>query len=248
MTARSRQISRLLPTILFVAAIVVAVFALKWFEAPRPSVLPDERLQVDDEERSYRVVLSKDLPEGRLPIVYAFHGTGDSPESMAAYSGLDRLAVKEGFVVAYPEARNGMWKTVDLQAETIEENADVRFFDRLHEEMSRRFDVDERRVFVIGMSNGGDFAQVLAAVRPHIAGVVAHSATRPELAEDARRPFPTLLIVGEEDPIAEQVASDAEAYRAAGHDVRTVTTPKLGHAWSPDANAEIKEFLASPAD
>lgn len=243
----TRHIVRLLPTILFVAAIVVGILVLKSFVGTQADVLT-ESIETDGEKRFFRLAIPKVLPGTPGPIAFAFHGVGDSTESMAAYSGLDRLAASEGCIVVYPEARRGMWRTVDVTPETIEENPDVRFFDRLLEQMRQRFIVDERRIFLVGMSNGGEFVQVLASVRPEVAGVVAHSATRPAIAEFAGRPFPVLMIVGEADPIADRVASDAEMYRAAGHDVKVVATKNVGHAWSPEAFDAIKKFLHSSAD
>jgi poly(3-hydroxybutyrate) depolymerase len=178
-----------------------------------------------------------------MPVVYAFHGVGDSPDSMAQYSALDRLASTESFVLVYPAAQKSMWATVDLQRENADTNRDVRFLDRLHDTMRRRPDVDTNRVYFVGMSNGGEFAQAFGSLRSHVTAVISHSAARPRPPQVALKPFPLLLIVGKDDPIAERVASDADAYRAAGHEVELVAVPRLGHAWAPEANRAIARFL-----
>ena len=59
-------------------------------------IIPDEALDVDGSVRHYRLVIPKRLPRERVPIVFAFHGAGDSPEKMAAYSALDRLTAENG--------------------------------------------------------------------------------------------------------------------------------------------------------
>ncbi|MFO0940315.1 MAG: hypothetical protein U0930_06055 [Pirellulales bacterium] len=45
-------------------------------------------------------------------LIVALHGIGDTAQSMAEYSKLDRLAQTAGIVLAIPEAKNQMWKAI----------------------------------------------------------------------------------------------------------------------------------------
>jgi poly(3-hydroxybutyrate) depolymerase len=82
-------------------AAVVLIAGWVFINRSRVRVL-NEQLTVRGETRVYRLVLPLDV-EARedLPLVFAFHGAGDTPEQMANYTGLDRLA-EEGWAVWNP--------------------------------------------------------------------------------------------------------------------------------------------------
>ena len=227
---------------LLIAAIVVILIV-----RPCPiaaDIFPSEQLTVGDTARNYRIVIPHTLPQP-APIVFAFHGTGDSTESMANYSQLDQLASRNGFIVVYPAAKNGMWATIDVSPDTLNTNPDVRFFDRLLDHLAGRYNIDRDRVYVVGMSNGGTFAQLLANARSNkIAAVVSHSGAKPAGLPPADRSFPIMLLVGTDDSASSAIQSDADQYRTSGHVVNFVSVPKLAHEWSTHYNSEIWDFLS----
>jgi len=56
-----------------------------WFGPTAVVIVPDETITFDGSVRHYRLVIPNRLPQGQVPIVFAFHGIGDSsPEEMAA--------------------------------------------------------------------------------------------------------------------------------------------------------------------
>jgi poly(3-hydroxybutyrate) depolymerase len=232
-------------TLLSIAA-ASAALAAYWLRS-RPiaaDILPDQSITVDGSRRQYRLVIPHGLPASGVPVVFAFHGTGDSPGSMAAYSQWDRLAADNGFLLVYPEAVRAMWKTVNVDPDQLDQNPDVRFFDQLLIELGKRFPLDADRIYVVGMSNGASFAQLVAYARPNVAAVVAHSGTPPRELREPVRAFPLLLLVGEHDPAIDALRSTAAKYRDDGHAVEFVSVPGLGHQWSTKHNAAIWEFLS----
>lgn len=229
-----------------VIALVGAVLVFRlWPHAPAADIFPDESITVDEGIRRYRLVVPHRLPADRVPVVFAFHGIGDSTVSMSDYSELDRLAAECGFILVYPAARNSMWATMNLDVNNLETHPDIRFFDRLLEHLESRFRIDGKRIYLVGMSNGASFAQVVAHARPNVAAVVAHSGVKPRELGPARRPFPILFLVGTEDAAAEAMTSDAAKYRALGHHAEFVSIPDLGHEWSPRNNSAIWQFLSN---
>ncbi len=227
--------------LVLVTAITVGAVLLR---PPLPAdIHPVEQIAVDDTVREYRLVVPHQSSKP-MPIVFAFHGTGDTPESMAGYSGLDRLAAKNGFLLVYPAARGSMWATTDGDLDDPDKNQDVRFVDRLLKELTNRHNIDRRRVYAVGMSNGASFAQLLATVRSEIAAVVAHSGGRTRGLFPAERGYPVMLIVGQDDPRLPAMRSDAAQYRSEGHDVLFAAIPQLGHEWSKGHNAAMWEFLS----
>jgi polyhydroxybutyrate depolymerase len=215
-----------------------------WFGPIAAEIVPDEAIDVDGSVRHYRLVIPNRLPQERVPIVFAFHGIGNSTEEMAAYSGLDRLAAEDGFILVYPVARNSMWTTINIDRENLDRNPDVRFFDRLLGHLGERFSLDPNRIYLVGMSNGASFAQLVAFVRADVAAIVAHSGMRPVELTGAIRPFPILLLVGADDSAVNGIRSDAAQYRDDGHAVELIVVSGLGHQWSTDHNGAIWGFLS----
>jgi poly(3-hydroxybutyrate) depolymerase len=163
---------------------------------------------------------------------------------MAEYCQWDALAAREGFVLVYPAAERGMWRTVGLDEQRLDEHPDIRYFDVLLDHLSTRYPIDHRRVYLLGMSNGGMFAQLVASERPQqIAAVVSHSGPRPvDVVPQSDTP-PLMLLVGAEDSAQATIRQDAETYQAAGREVEFIMISRLGHAWSVEHNAEMWRFL-----
>ncbi|MEZ6145198.1 MAG: PHB depolymerase family esterase [Planctomycetaceae bacterium] len=207
-------------------------------------ISPNEQVMVDGTLRKFRQVVPHSLLDP-APVVFALHGIGDSPESMAGYSQLDRLAADNGFLLVYPAAHSAMWTSMQFDPDNLDANPDVIFFDRLLMNIAQRFSIDRDRIYVVGMSNGATFAQLLVAARSsEIAAVVAHSGSKPRglLQPDIHRPL--LLIVGDEDNESAAIQADAAQYLADGHDVQLITVPGLAHEWSVRHNSLLWEFLS----
>lgn len=230
-------------TMIFVLLVIALAFCVQHTHQLAADV-SFETLTVGDVERSFRVVVPHNLGKPS-PVVFAFHGTGDSSESVAAYTRLDRLAIDHGFLLIYPNGRNGVWNATDIQPDTLAPNPDVQFFDALFEHLVSRYAIDSDRVYLMGMSNGASFVQLLAHARSStVAAVVAHSGPRPRSVNSPDRPFPILMIVGNDDFAAGSMKSDLDHYRAAGHEAELIVVEGLGHAWSIRHNADAWDFVA----
>ncbi len=84
-------------------ASVVAILVF-WQRPIAADISPNENITVDGTARHYRLVVPHTLPKP-APIVFAFHGIGDSTESMANYCRLDQLAAHNGFILVYLAAQ-----------------------------------------------------------------------------------------------------------------------------------------------
>lgn len=218
---------------------IAIVIAIAWLARgiPRHAVLTQE-LVVGDAKRTYRLVVPERLAQPAA-IVFAFHGAGETPTSMAFYSELDRLAAADGLVVVYPASAGQTW-LIDADPAM---NSDLQFFDLLKEELARRFDVTANRVALIGMSDGGSFAQLVAAERSaQVAAVVSHSGVKRTTKSPDRR-IPIMLVVGQEDRLLANMQSDAAQYQTEGHPTELIEVPKLDHTWATNRNPQIWEFL-----
>ena len=182
-----------------------------------------ERIQAGGSERTFRIVVpdSDMRPATAFPLVIAFHGIGDTAESMAESTDWDRLAGEQRFVLVYPNARGGSWDITYPDEATSSPNADIAFVDALIEHVSADYPVDGNRVYLIGMSHGAAFVRLLSALRPQpFAAAVAHSGSEPNFMGDDASAYilPTLFVVGDADsvPTVEDVTLAAEQHAANG--------------------------------
>jgi polyhydroxybutyrate depolymerase len=210
---------------------------------------------VDGAERRYRLVVPKGVDRATtLSLVVAFHGAGDTAEQMAEQTNLDRLASSQGFLLAYPEGRFQSWPPFIPPENPSSIDPDLRLFDVLCAELSRRFNIDRRRIYVVGTSQGAAFVELLVAKRScAIAAAAAHSGWLPKplpsegIHADCKTPI--LLIVGSEDrqvppPITEEAV---RCFAREGHPVEYLKIPGVGHRWALEVgiNARIWTFLSA---
>ncbi|MCM0621210.1 alpha/beta hydrolase family esterase [Nocardioides bruguierae] len=160
--------------------------------------------------RSYRMVRPSDVEPG-APILLALHGSLMDADSFRQFSGgtFDDVAARDGVVVVYPDAIEGMWVDgrIDTPAKAREMGVDdVAFLAHVLEDVAARTGADTDRAYVVGFSNGGQMATTLAHVRPDLAhGVALVGATLPVAenwdVDDQRVAMPVLLVHGTEDPV-----------------------------------------------
>lgn len=130
-------------------------------EAPRPS--GTYTLEVDGLSRDYIV----HVPETTEPValVILMHGYGGSASSIQTSTDMDLVADEHGFVVVYPvgtlDDRGNAFFDVGYAFHQTRVD-DVGFLRTLARNVVAEYGIDDRSVFVTGMSNGGDMAYLLA--------------------------------------------------------------------------------------
>ncbi len=217
------------------------IFASGCSYPPSVQVSP-EAVAVNQTARSYRLVVPHGLAKD-APVVVAWHGFGDTAESMAQYTGLDGLAARHQFLLVYPEVEKGGWRYPRPGAPNTGIDADVEFFDALLGDLSRHASIDLDRIYVVGMSQGATFVQWLAIQRARdIAAVVAHSGGPPQEVDSTTFQVPIMLIAGTHDHLVHDALQ--KSARDYGAEAAFVSVPGLGHAWSNKHNEAIWTFLS----
>lgn len=134
--------------------------------------LSKRTLLVGERERSYLLYTPANAKQnaGTRPLVLVFHGGGGTAKGIAREVGrsLHKIADRDGFFVAYPNAVEKMW---DLGAGVISESLDVRiddrsFFGGLISELTHTLPIDDRRIFATGISRGGQASYFVACAHP----------------------------------------------------------------------------------
>lgn len=144
-------------------------------------------------QRHYKVYAPSGLGTGALPLVVMLHGCSQSVDDFAAATRMNILAEELGLVVVYPEQssrgnRARCWNWFEALHQQRDEGEPS-----LIAGITRRMlrdDLDERRVYVAGLSAGGAMAAVMGAEYPDLyAAIGIHSG----LPYGAARDLPSAL-------------------------------------------------------
>ena len=130
--------------------------------------------------RDYRLYVPSALPAGPRPLVVMLHGCTQGPEDFAVGTGMNALAERHGFLVAYPEQarqanRMGCWSWFE-PAHQRRSAGEPAIIAAMVAGLADERPVDRAKIFVAGLSAGGAMAAVLMATHPDLfAGVAIHS-------------------------------------------------------------------------
>lgn len=125
------------------------------------------------------------------PVVLALHGAGMNGSMMVWFSGLNDKADRSGFIVVYPSG-TGTGPFLTWNAGGFRGNLaagkpdDVKFIDKLLDDLATVVKIDSNRVYACGMSNGGmmcyrlaaELSERIAAIAP-VAGTIAIAESKP---------------------------------------------------------------------
>lgn len=161
--------------------------------------------------RYYTVHIPLGYNKAKLtPLILALHGGGGNAESGPKYFGLNQKSDKEGFIVVYPEGSVkkvlgktfASWNAGRCCGPALKNNIDdVGFINVLIEKLKTDFNVDGKRVFVTGMSNGAQMAYRLACELSDKIAAIAPSGSQGTFDNcQPERPVPVLHIQGKVDP------------------------------------------------
>jgi len=120
-------------------------------------------IQAGGLERTYRLHIPPNYDGNRSwPLVFVFHGGYGSGADMETLTSFDQLADEKGFIVAYPNGYIDHWNDGRSTDPTYTNVDDVGFVAALIDELSSYYNIDPKRIFASGMSNGGIFTYRLA--------------------------------------------------------------------------------------
>jgi polyhydroxybutyrate depolymerase len=153
---------------------------------------------------------------GRAPLVFAFHGHGDSA---ANYVGVDLQSAWPEAVIVYFEGlpTHGAtgWQTEPGQ----EGDRDLKLVDTALATLRKTFKIDDERVYATGFSNGAHFTYLLWAERPAVFAAFAPVAGYIRPVAIPTQPKPLLHVGGKNDhqvDFADQTAAMETARKIDG--------------------------------
>ena len=148
---------------------VMAGINMIFFPAPSGN---DQKASLihDNLERTYHIHIPSLYDNSlKVPLVIALHGRGGNGESMILITrkGFDKMADRDGFIVIYPDGIELNWNDGRSDEEGNDrahrENIDdVGFISALIDSMIKDYNIDPKRVYVTGISNGAIMSYRLA--------------------------------------------------------------------------------------
>jgi len=196
-----------LPVILIAASLLAVCAPASRTAAQAPA--DDVTLDYDGLTRSYTLTVPDDLdPAEPAPLLIALHPFASSGKALRALSGLDALAERDGFLIAYPDSADLYWDdgrprpTWYPAPQSID---DVGFLGALIDDVSARYAIDAERVVLVGLAGGGTLAFSAACQMPErLAGVAVVGATtwdyHVHACPEESAPVPLLILLGGHDP------------------------------------------------
>jgi polyhydroxybutyrate depolymerase len=165
-----------------------------------PAGRADQTIKVGTVDRLYHLAVPAYTdPKAPLPLIFNFHGFGQTAVGFEEYTGLVVEGMSRGFVVVTPTGVDGRWNFV--QKADVGPN-DVAFVEATLNDLTGRGCLDPARVYGVGYGDGGDMAATVACALPGRFAAVAAVASS-TFPPDCEHPPPGLLEVhGTADPVA----------------------------------------------
>jgi len=179
------------------------------------------RLAHGGRERSYQLHVPP-RAASPAPLLLAFHGGGGNAPGFERYAGLDPLADRDGWLVAYPNGthrwRDESWLTWNAGGccgYAMDAGVDdVGFALAVIDDVARVASVDRSRVYATGHSNGAMLAYRLAAeAADRVAAIAPVAGAMTTGAFSPLRPVPVLHIHSVDDPRALYAGGATETFR-----------------------------------
>ena len=189
---------------------------------------PSRKIISEGQTRDYTVrVPSSYDANTESPLVIVLHGFGSKPEYIEGNSKFTALGERENFITVYPagalnnEGRR-FWTNNGRISTPEADYDDIVFLQDLINSLNEEFNIDDKRIYIAGNSNGGFMTYRAAFVLSNtFAAAAIHAGQFPNNLEDNLRPqgvIPIMHIHGLEDNVvfAENVPVGVPFFNAQG--------------------------------
>lgn len=199
-------------------------------------------INVNGTARNYRVFVPTNLPTNKkTPLVFVFHGGGSDAINIENYTRFSDLAEREKFIAVYPDGINKNWN----DGREIVQTDDLSFVKMMLETIPKDYNIDEKRIFSTGISNGAFFSNYIAAhfsdkfaaIAPVVGGIAEKFAPN----FNPKQPVSVFVIQGTADPLCP--FEGGIVARTRGRTIRTEKTLELWTKHNQTATDAVKGAL-----
>lgn len=158
-------------TIFTFASLLAAVSCGQKTMQPSPTPMPTlthgdttRSLAVGELERTYLLHIPPGLDsQSPVPVVFVFHGFTQTAEAIQVLSGFNEVSDQNGFVVVYPNGFEHSWNGSGCCGEAVNQAIDdLSFVRQMLVDIGTIVQVDPKRIYSTGFSNGAIFSYRLA--------------------------------------------------------------------------------------
>ncbi len=171
-------------------------------------------------------------------LVLNFHGYDETPQQQENLSGMSVKADEADFIVAYPEGLNKGWSDGPGPAGL----GDLEFVRDLIGTLESQYNIDTKRIYATGMSNGGGMANRVGCSMADLIAAIAPDAGAYNFWQDCNpsRPMPVLAFHGLDDQLA--------PYAGGGFDAMEPPVEAWAAAWAKRDGCKGEPVVSQPAD
>lgn len=195
------------------------------------------------------------LPSGftdrsRIALVLNMHGSGSTAAQQAGFSGMNAVADRDGFIVAYPQGAIPSGSGYDWNVPgqplfgggAVPANApdDIAFLATVISTLQADLCVDASRVYATGFSGGARMASQLGCdLSAVVAAIAPVSGLRLPSPCPSTRPVPVLTFHGTADPV--------DPYGGNGQKYWTYSVPVAAQRWAAHDGCNATPVQTEPA-
>lgn len=194
-------------------------------------------ITVKGEQREYLLHIPATATKN-APLMMSLHGNNNDCYGNRKYTHFDDVADANGFIMAYPNARDSAWQV------PTNTKSEVEFLNAVIDDINERCNIDLNRVYLAGHSWGGVLAcHAMNGMSNRIAAFVLSSAhTYNLVAPSANRAVPFIRMNGTSDVIMPYISGEAETKRWAKYNGCNTTPVVTEHYPNNNPDSPITKY------
>lgn len=176
-----------------------------------PGIVDDSHV-FNGKERRYVLHIPDDHDgTSTIPLVIFLHGGGGNAESAQNFTNFNNVSENEGFLIAYPEAffesapNNFVWADGRGLAPDKLGIDDVGFVNSLTSTLMEEYNINSRKVYLCGFSNGSFLTQRIAFEANQLYAAIGTLGGTMSISQyesgDPERAIPMMYVFGTDDPL-----------------------------------------------
>lgn len=170
------------------------------------------------ERRSYYLYVPESYdPATPTPLIISMHGYADWPAHHMDTTRWNDLADEQGLIVVYPSGTRFplRWRTISTSGSDADPAKDITFIRELIATLEQQYNIDPRRIYANGLSNGAGMSFVLScnmSERIAAIGLVAGAYLYSWDSCAPARPVPAIIFHGTADPIVPFAGGPSQSF------------------------------------